>query len=300
VLAVSKGTTGVSRYLEGRFAQALDFSRESSQIHQHELHGKFAWDIMIDLVFELRAHAQVGRVHEIVARVPEALRDAERRGDIYAMSVLRLGRLCWAWLGPDEPAAAREQIDIAQQIWVQKPYQLFHYYLLQSVVETSLYEGRPELALQRLVQEWKPLGLVRKIQFCRVEAHFMRGRLALQLADQRGDESLRSLARKDAEALAKEKHAPWALALAGLLRAAIVSQSSRQSAHAQLVPLAAELAARDMLLLAACARYRAAQLRGGAEGVREREQSERDIAAFGVSKPERFVALLTPGFSVRD
>jgi hypothetical protein len=248
---------------------------------------------VIDLVFELRAHAQVGRVHEIVARVPEAIRDAENRGDVYAMSIMRLGRLCWAWLGLDQPELVREQVETAERIWVQAPYQLFHYYALQSTVEAALYQGQPEAAYERLEREWKPMTLVRKIQFSRVEAHFMRGRLALQLAAKHGDKKLLAQANKDARALAKE-NAPWAKAMAGLLRAGATSFVSRDEAHKQLSPLVAELARSDMHLLSACARYRAAELTPGAEGARELSASHGAIAALGVAKPEGFVRMLAP------
>lgn len=291
VTGVIDGCAGVASYLEGRFEEGIENLRESTRIHREELHSRHAWDLVVDLVFELRAHAQVGRVHEIVARVPEAIRDAEVRGDTYALTMLRLGRLSWAFLGKDEPEVAREEMLTAERIWLQAPYQLFHYYALQSFVDISLYQDEPEAAFERLQREWRPMLLVRKIQLCRVEAHYMRARLALCLAAKHGDKKLLKQVRRDADALAKES-APWARAIAEMLHALLVSFDAREAASPRLVQAAEALQQSDMHLLAACARTRAGESSGDAALC---DASRAAIAALGVNCPEKFVRMLAPG-----
>jgi serine/threonine protein kinase len=294
-LAITTGCAGVSRYLEGRFEEAIQLVRESQRIHREQLRSTMVWDITTMQFFELRALSLVGRVQEIVARVPDVLRDAEARGDRYASTLFRVSRLGWAWLGTDQPELAQQHIDTAERQWSQEPYQLMHYYTLQALGETALYRGRAADVWQRALAERKQMKLVGKIQFTRVENTYLVGRLALQLAKIKKDPQALREAEACAKALSREKVA-WSRPLGQLLIGCILASQAPERARAQLLPLPAAFEKLDMLLPAAVVRYRLGQLDKSAAGVGATAAARDEMAALGVTNPEAFAEMLAPGF----
>jgi eukaryotic-like serine/threonine-protein kinase len=291
--AISYGTAGVSRYLEGKFEEAIRLIGISLRVHKDELHSVMAWDIVTMILFELRAAALVGRVSEISARVPDAIRDAQARGDLYASTMFRVGRMSWAWLALDQLEVAQAELATASDQWKQDPYQLVHYYTLQSVAECALYQDRAEDAWQRILDEQKLMGLVTKLQLSRIELAYMRGRVALEVARKRNDRAALKLARADAKAL-KGESAKWGNALGRLLEACALGLSDKPSAIAALTPLPASFESLDMKLFAAVVRYRLGMLTSDAALVRG---SEASIRAMGIQRPLAFVRVLAPGFA---
>jgi serine/threonine protein kinase len=292
-VAVANGTAGVARYLEGKFLDAMALTREAQRIHREQLHGTLAWDIAILIFFELRAASQVGRVGEIVARVPDVLRDAEARGDRYASTLFRISRMCWAWLGVDAPDAAQEQLELATRQWTQEPYQLVHYYTLQAAGEIALYQGRGAAVWERALREQRQARLVTKIQVPRVEMLYLKGRLALQVARTERDPRALREGRRCAAALSGES-ASWARLLGRLLAGCSLRREAPREAHALLAPLPAELEQHDMQLSAAVTRYRLGELAEDGTGEALVEQARAAIHALGVTNPEAFVEMLAP------
>jgi serine/threonine protein kinase len=291
-IAVSAGTAGVSRYLEGRFEEAVRLTRESQRIHRQELNSTMAWDLVTMTFFEIHALAMIGRVNEIIPRVAEGIRDAEARGDMYAATLLRIGRQCWAWLGPDQPELAQRELERAQTQWVQEPYQLRHYYMVQAAGEIALYRDRAVDLWERAVSERKQMSLVSKIQLPRVQGSYLIGRLALSIARATGSAAGLPEAKSCAKSLQNE--AAWTRPLGRLLAAACACFQSTDAALELLQGLPAELEQFDMKLLAAVARYRTGQLQ--ADGTELVARARSQIAALGVSNPEAFVRMLAPGF----
>jgi hypothetical protein len=77
-------------------------------------------------LYDLRTTALLGHVDQVVERVPELLRDAELRGDNFAAVSGRTSHCCWAWLGPDQPELALEQVRLAERRWSADGYYLQH------------------------------------------------------------------------------------------------------------------------------------------------------------------------------
>jgi hypothetical protein len=295
-LSAVKGLAGVCRMLEGSFHEGLRLMRDAQRIIREHLQGTLAWDRMIMVLFELRAAAMVGDVNALSARVPEFLRDADARGDLYAAVSGRTSHCCWAWLGPDQPDVALEQVTLADKRWVRDGYSLQHWYTTQAIGEVGLYRGEFEEAAARVAREWKPMFLIRhKIQFTRAEILFLRGRLNLALARKQGDKAPLSAVRADAEALLKER-TPWIVAQGELLLACIASFDDVPRALERLAEADSRFEAADMKLYAAVCRYRHAQLSQGEEQPKLLEQAEHALRALGVTRAEGFARMIAPGF----
>jgi eukaryotic-like serine/threonine-protein kinase len=293
-LSVVKGTSAVCRLLEGRFRESAQLGRETEEIIRNRLHSTLSWDLVTATFFGLQASALLGNVQELVDRVPEVVRDAEARGDLYAATTGRTWRSTWAWLGPDRADAARDQLELANRQWTQPGYHLQHGYSVHSAVDIGLYTGVGLAGLwQRLQDEWKAAFFFRQIQHGRVEMLGLRARVALALAHERRDPRMLTLAHKDALAMAREP-TPWARAYGCLLRAAAESFDAPALGQESLREAEGRLDAVDMKLHAAGARLRRAQLSGDRALL---DDAAARIQKLGVHKPARFARLLAPGFA---
>ncbi|HEX5661827.1 MAG TPA: hypothetical protein VFX59_31765, partial [Polyangiales bacterium] len=293
VRAATRGTLGVARLLRGDWAEARRLTQESQNIHR--LNPAGAWDVATMVFWDLQAAAQLGQVGDLTSQVPEALRDADSRGDLFASTYFRTLRSTWAWLGPDQPAVARAELATAERNWHARGYQLPHYYITLGLAELDMYEGQPAASLARLNAEWKRGALLRNIQHARIELRGLRGRLCLAQAAVARDPALLRNARDEAKALARER-SPWPVALATLLQASLASFEQHARAEPLLRDAAARFTAIGMKLHAAAAEYRLGQLLAGDQGSQLVQASESTIRGCGVKRPERFVRLLAPGF----
>jgi serine/threonine protein kinase len=299
-ISAAKGTASLCRMLEGRFRDSVRMAREAQQIIRERLHGTLAWDHAIMMLYDMRTTALLGHVDQVMERVPEFLRDAEARGDIFAAVSGRTSHCCWAWLGPDQPELALEQVQLAERRWSADGYYLQHWYTTQAFGEVALYRDDPEPAFRRLQSEWKRMFVIRhKIQFTRGEILILRGRLALALARKKADRSYLELAGKDAQALLRE-NAPWIKAHGRLMQASVDSfgndaQDKERTLRA-LEQVEGQFDVVDMLLMAAVTRYRRGQLLGEAEGGKLVRAADFQMRRLGVKKPSGFVRMLAPGF----
>ncbi|MDB4985493.1 MAG: hypothetical protein JWN04_671, partial [Myxococcaceae bacterium] len=294
VKAVSCGTIGVARLLRGDWSEARRLTQESQRIHRTSPVG--AWDVATMVFWDLQAAAQLGEVADLTRQIPEALRDADSRGDLFASTYFRTLRSTWAWLAPDQPATARSELAIAERNWPAHGYQLPHYYMTLAQAEVDMYEGRPTASLERLHAEWKRGTLLRNIQHARCELRGLRGRLCLAQARVSASPALLREARDDARALAKEGR-PWPAALAVLLQAGLASFEEPAKAVDLLRDAAARFDALGMKLHAAAADYRRGHLLTNGEGSELVLQADGRMRRCGVKRPECFARILAPGFA---
>jgi serine/threonine protein kinase len=290
-LTVVKGFAGASRMLEGHWHEAVRLCREASQVLRERIDATLGWELTSLAFFELQSIAWLGRVDEIVRRIPEAMRDAEARGDLYAATSCRSYRAIWAWLGPDQLEEARRQVGLAERAWQVADYNLQHWYTTYAVAEIDLYADQPARSLERIASEYPKLFFLRQIQYTRTEIWFTRARLSLAQARKTGQRELIAFARSDARALMKT--ALWGRALGRLLFACAASFDAPGEAIEQLQKVEGLFDALDMPLMRDVARCRRGQLAADAALVASAEQA---IRACGVARPERFVLMLAPGF----
>jgi serine/threonine protein kinase len=287
------GAAGITRLLEGRFWEAERFSLEGQRIIREQLHGKLAWDAATGIFFGLQATAYLGDVRTIVARVPEMLRDAESRGDLYAAISFRTWNCNWAWLAKNDCPQARHELETAERQWNAQSYQLQHWYITLSIGQLALYEDAPEAAWERLERDWKQMFFLRQIQHTRIEIWFLRARLALALSVRRSDKQLLASASRDARRIAAER-APWTLALSRLIQACGASFESRSDAIGLFRQAEGQFDVLQMRLLAAVARYRRGQLTERDEGDGLVSDAHECMVSLGVDRPDRFAAMLAP------
>lgn len=184
-------------------------------------------------------HRNLGRLHELRARLGEWLPNAERRGDRYLFSTLTLGYgvvpLAYESIEAAEEWARPERwTSMGESLHVQ------HWYVLRARAELDLARGDRDL----LARHDEPLAAIRRSLLRRtvvwgLDSAWLEGRLALADAAA-GDRAALARARRAAKGLRRGNYANG-LALAALLEAG--------ASHVEGEP-SAERAARDAI--AAC------------------------------------------------
>jgi serine/threonine protein kinase len=286
-----RATVAICRQLQGRWRECIAAARESQELMRRG--AKVNWDLAISIWWEMTSAAFTGDVSELVTRIPEALRDAEMRGDVYAATSFRTHRCSWAWLVSDRPELADHEIDNAERFWIPDGYQFQHWHMTYARSETDLYRGTPARAYERVTREWRRGRLVRQVKAVRVDMLYTRARLALALARANYERKWVRQATEDGRALAAMR-APWARALGKLVLAGAATFGDRAAAVRLFESVEREFESVDMALHAEVSRLRRGQLTGGREGVALCEGAFERARARGVASPERFYQLLLP------
>ena len=291
-----RGMKAICRHLQGRWREAIQLARECQELQLRA--PRLAWDHATALWYELTAAAAAGQVDELVRRIPEALRDAEARGDVYAATSFRTHRAIWAWLADDRPDAGDQQVDVAESEWNPDGYQFQHWHMTCARSDIDLYRGTPRRSFERLKREWKRGRLVRQVQGVRPDMLYARARLALAVAGEDRRPELIAQAKADAEQLIRER-LPWTIALGELVLACAASFTDRELAARLLVQAEVKLMGADMRMHAEAARARRGELTRGSEAQELIDSALRSARALGAKRPEGFVRMLAPIGSVR-
>jgi tetratricopeptide (TPR) repeat protein len=296
VIGWARGTAGVAAALEGRWQEGLRLTKEAEEIFLAKC-GNIAWELSTFQFFLVYSLAFMGRMRELCGRVPESLRRAEERGDLYGAAAHRLALANLVWLCADDPAEAHRKIREAMAYWSRTSFQVEHFWEMLAGAQAELYAGDNRAAWTRVRTVWEKMAasLILRVQLSRIEAVHMRARAALALAREQADEraTLLEVTRKDARALLREKM-PWSTPLAHLLLGGVFSVEGRkEEAAASLETGIAGLDAADMALYAQGARRQLARLRGDRAGV---EAVDSWMIAESIQRPDRMSALLVPGF----
>jgi hypothetical protein len=228
------------------------------------------------------------------------VRDARRRGDLYAAVNLRIGFPNIAWLAQGDSAGALAQVDEAMAEWSKRGFHLEHYYELLARTNALLYADRARDALSLVTTRWPALRrslLPFAIQSVRINALHARGRCAIAMAREGGRDLLRDAAAA-ARRLERERIA-HATGYAKLLRAGIAMalEESPDRAASLLREAIASFAAVDMALYSAAARRRLGVLLGGDEGRGLVRDADAWMTAESITDPARMTAMLAPGFA---
>jgi hypothetical protein len=299
-LALADMTAGIAQLQLGHWAEARDLLMRAAERFRDRCTG-VSWEMATTQAFLLVALFYLGSFAQLGRSVPALLGDATARGDLYAATNAQLSHMNLAWLLAGDEEAARQQIESAMQAWAPTGYLAQHYYELVARVQLELYGDRGAAAWALVQKGWHKLeaSLFMKVQFIRIEAHHLRARAALaaaaRAASTGGERNvLLTVADKEAATLEGEK-APWAAALAKLVRAAVAHQRGDATRAQRLTGEAAEaLAALSMSGYAAAARHRLAQLTGADSAASA--QALAALAQPGVQEPMGLVRMLAPGF----
>jgi hypothetical protein len=285
---------GLALFLAGRWREALRCMEAGLKLRDQGI-GK-RWEINVAELYITSALYYLGETRELARLVPLLLRDAVERGDVYAQHGLRGWRSNIAWLVMDRPVEARAHVDaVADERPPREGFHLQHYYELLAQAQIDLYEGAPDAAWRRIEAGWKPLSrsFLLRIQSVRVEATFLRARVALALDGPAAPRAM-AVARRAARALEREG-APWATAHALQLRAGIaLATGDREAAEAALGAAERACASADMALHAAVLRLRRGELHGGVAGAAWSAEARAAMAAQAIVDPDAMARVLCP------
>jgi serine/threonine protein kinase/tetratricopeptide (TPR) repeat protein len=299
-VAYAIASSAVAHYLVGDFRRTIADADRAEALFRDRVPGT-SWEQATAHHFALMALVHVGDLRELQRRHPLYLRDALDRGDIYAAVCMRMGYANFVWLVRGDPEGARREVHEAMEAWSKKGCHLEHFYELVALVNADLYDGRPAEGLRRVNERWGALRgvLLFRIETVRIRCLEMRARCALGVARERPAEcaALVAAAERDARRIARER-APWAIALARLLRASAASiRGDRERAIALLRQAIAGFESAEMAMHATAARHR---LAGIVEGEEKRALEARTCAWLreqGVADADALVSVLAPGFA---
>jgi tetratricopeptide (TPR) repeat protein len=288
---------GVADYLCCLWPSALRYCEESELMLRTRCTG-VAWELDMAHSFALWALYQLGELPELARRVPVLRQQAELRGNRFALN--NLGFIMpFLHLVEGEPDAAQRACADALAVWPNTGFHLQHWNVLVMQTEVDIYCGLGGRAHQRL---WDAMPAVRRsllmrVQLLRSVRHQSMGRSALAAAhEKKRDPELLRAAERHARALEREP-TPWGLGAAALISAGVAHQRGRhEPARAHLELAIQRYDAARMALYGASLRQRLGKLLGGDEGAALIADARRKLASLGVKTPERFIAMLAPGW----
>jgi hypothetical protein len=284
---------GLAAFMFGRWRDArrcMDSGLKALRDHGEGLR----WEATVGELYLTSALYYLGETRELARLVPLLLRDAVDRGDVYAQHGLRAWRSNVAWLVMGRPDEARAHAAaVARERRVGEGFHLQHYFEVLTQAQIDLYEGEPEAAWQRIEAAWKPLArsYLLRIQSVRTEATFLRARVALASGT---DPARLVVARRAARSLEREG-APWARALALVVRALIeIAGGDREAALDRLEKAERACAAADTALFASALRLRRGHLYGGAAGAAWAAEAVAAMREQAIADPEAMARMVCP------
>lgn len=292
IAARVRAMQAVCRQMQGRWLDSVRCARESQEIFKR-CTGGVSWDTSIMIWWQAQSESMTGNLAEVIRSVPEALRDAEARGDVHAATSFRTHRSSWAWLGIDRADLVDAHVSIAEREWAPKDYQFQHWHMTYARAEADLYRDTPLPSLERVTQEWPRSRLVRQVHSARSDMLYARARLMLSAACNAYTPKLFKGAIADGRALIAQGR-PWTVALGRLVLGCAASLEDRTEAARLLSEAEALLLAVDMRLHAAAAR--AARIAVADEALRPESLDTvlTEVNALGARNPERFLRMLAP------
>jgi hypothetical protein len=282
-------------FMRGEFRRARESFERAEQLFRDRCAGVAA-ELATTYALKLYSHFYLGELAALAQMVPDHMRQAEERGDLFAVLSAKVSYSNIYWLISDDAEGARREADDAVNRWSSDGFHVQHFASLTAQVHIDLYRGDGAAAWQRVQAQWRALtgSILFRVQSSRMEAHSLRGRAALAAAGSATSRpSLLAVVAEHARALAEAglRHTE---AQAHLLRAgAAATQGDRARALVLLDAAVAAADANDLALHAAAARYRRGQLAGDAS---LRDAGLEFLRRQRVRAPERFFAMLAPGF----
>ncbi len=244
----------------------------------------------------------LGEIHALSERVSALANDARERGNLLALNSYVSAFGPPAWLARDDLETASREADETFARWPVRGYPLQRYWHLLAHQFIDLYAGEGARLSARVEGEWSALrrsGLLLS-PLIRQQMQNLRGCAALAAATQQTggvrSRALLAAAERHACSVARNRivgSVPFAaLVLAGVARA----RAENHRATELLASAARDFDAADMRMYAVAARRQLGRVVGGDEGAALVEQADAAMRAEGIVRPDRFAAMLAPGF----
>jgi len=255
------------------------------------------WELDTAQLLGCICQIRLGELDEAQRRVPQLLREAEARGDLYVTATIPgLHHLTWLAAGAVDELRAAVQTALSR--WSPRGYHVQHFCAMQARVGAHLYDGDGAAAWRTVETDWPRLerSLMFRSHMARIEGWDLRARAALGAAAQRGAGGRPLAVARELAGRLERAATAHSSALASLLRAGIAATiGDRDRAAALYERAAATLDAMDMQGHVVAARRRRGALVGGAEGAALIATADAALAAERVVDPARLVAVLAPG-----
>jgi tetratricopeptide (TPR) repeat protein len=274
---------GLTRFLVGDFKESRGRVDEAEALFRDAGLG-VSWEAASARLFSVWSLFYLGEIAELSRRIPALVREAQSRGDRYAVTSFTVGLANVSRLAAGEPAVALRAVDDAMAAWPSRSFHFQHYWAVLSRGLIALYEAKPEAALAALEAAWPELErtMLLRIQNVRIEAWSLRGRLGLAAGRE-------AEVRRAIRALARER-VGWAMAQRKVLEAAVTP--------ARALELLSEAIAlfdqHGMRLFAAAARLRLGALQGSDLGQANARVARAWFETQDVKEPEAFARMLVP------
>ena len=249
----------------------------------HHLLGMTSWNL--------------GRYRSLAERAPRWVREARERSDLYGTTTITTSSAFAIAIAEDHPDEGIDAVRAAMAEWAQPPFQIQHYFEMQSLTDLEIYAGRGVAAHTRQVRDWPAFrrSLLPTMPTMRFLMLSSRARSALARAreDASSRDVLVAAAAKDLKVARGAMRQPVNVAMADQIEAEIhAARGDRARAKALLTSAIAGLRASEMDGFAAAAMLRLGVLH---EDEEEIAHAERELAALGVRAPRKYAWLRGPG-----
>jgi len=237
-----------------------------------------------------------GDFREVLRLVPEYIREAESRGDLYSSTCQMTGFSNVAWLSQDDVSEARRMLATAEARWPRASFNVPRYFNLMAAVHIELYDGKGKEAYRRALRDWRGLrwGVAFRSQITRFGMRFARGLSALAAFDETHDRDLLRDAECCACAIARE-HVEWSQCFSNIILAGVYARRQRPVESLRHLLVAEDKATRTgMAMHRAVLRHRRGELVAGSDGAALIRESREFLAAEEIRRPERMLAMLSP------
>jgi hypothetical protein len=286
-----------AHFVEGRWLEMLADCDEGIALLRENCRG-VRWECTAGEMAALRALEELGRIPELRERLGRLTEEADALDDRYAQVTFSLYEGLWT-IAAGDPARARALSRDGLARWDHPSDHLQHLYGLRIEAFCDLYEGDPDGAWQRVLDTWPAIRKANLLRhpLLRTDAYGLRACTAIALAAARpGDEALLRDASHAARVLDRAGR-PDSMAAAALIRAGIAHlRDDRKQAIALLGRAEQGYVGGDMPLHASYARRRRGEVVGGEAGRAATHDADRVLVDRGIAAPERWLALVAPGF----
>jgi hypothetical protein len=299
-IGLARMCKAIVRYFAGEFHAAADDLTAVEQFIVNNCHG-MGWELSTTRSFNCFALRLAGRLRELCERFDRYTADADRTGDRYLAANLRTYQSV-VWLIRDDLPRAAKGLEGTLDAWPAEAYQVQHFFHLYGRCEQALYGDDPEGAWQAIVAEEARLqrSWLLKVSGLRIENAWLRGRVALALAEKAEGEARRpwlTVAAASARSLRRAEH-ETGVAMGAALEAAAcwLATGKPCDAQAAMEHAVAVAEAAGAMLLAESLRRWLGEIMGGRRGEEIRARSNGWMADQGVQNPARLAHLYAPGF----
>jgi hypothetical protein len=289
---------GMIAFADERWSESLDLCRRADDILRDHCIGVW-WERDTAQSILVSALYHVGELVELHRVVPPLLRDAQQRGDRYALTTaLGSNMRPFLQLAQDEPERARQELAELLGQWSQQGFHHQHASGMYRQVEIELYAGDVAAAEELAAQLWTAFtgSLLSRRAYLRILVCHVCARAALAAASIADPSACLGRAESHVRRLQREKTVR-SEALARLVGAGIAFvRRDRRLAERLMRGAAEQLDAIAMRLYAAAARRRLGQLLGGDQGRGMIVEADVWMTGQGIKNPARLTSMLVPGF----